>query len=132
MNITFIDVILFIAFWFIGTLSYSLFTIQLLLTLTCSIPAAISFEKHGGVLDHRIFRAYAVTIVSTASLTAATITLVLIFGSFAVKLGFFIGFAIAFFVSFGKLGMSLDNMSNWSKTYERYIVQWPPKNRRRR
>ena len=128
MNITFIDVILFIAFWFIGTLSYSLFTIQLLLTLTCSIPAAISFEKLGGVLDHAIFKAYTLTIVSTATLTVATITLIVIFGSTAVKLGFFIGYAIAFFISFGKLGMSLDNMSDWSKTYERYIIQWPPKN----
>ena len=119
-----LNILLAAAMWVVGLFLYSIGIMQVMITLFCAIPLTKRFSAIYPVDTSGIYKKCATTIILWAVISAVVVFLVMHFGNFYAKCGFWIGVAIPFLLSLGKWGINPDNISDYFKTFHRYY----PKN----
>lgn len=119
------DIIAFIIFWTIGTSVYSMVFLQVILTITSSIPITIKLRS---VCDYPVKTKGVVTkmlLITTlwTTISSAIILLLLNFGSTPMKIGFGLGVVVGFVLSLSKLGVNKDNLGDYLDFYAQYYNQ---------
>lgn len=118
-----INILLAAAMWFVGILLYSIGVMQILLTLFCAIPLTKRFSLIYLVDVAGIYKRCAFTVVLWLAISAAVIFLVMYFGNFYAKCGFWIGFIMSFLLSLGKWGMNQNNVADYFKAFHKYYPE---------
>lgn len=115
-----VNILLAIGMWTVGILLYSIGIMQIILTAFCAIPLTRRFSKIYLIDSPGIYRQCSFTIVLWTAISAVAIFLVMYFGNFYAKCGFWIGIAISFLLSFGKWGMNKSNVADYFQAYARF------------
>lgn len=113
------------AMWILGLLVFSYGALQILICLFCAFPMTAQINrKYPGRIDASgIYRKYVVSVVVLGVLTAAITWAVFHWGNDWAKYGYLIGVGIAFVLSLGKWGMTVNNAADYLQKNEKYIAK---------
>lgn len=114
------QIIIAIVMYACGSLLFSFGIMQIILVLTCAIPATKNFCRYGPADTKTIYRKCAFTIVLWLVISALAIGAVIYFGGYIIRFGFFFGIAISFLFSIRKWGMTTDNIQDYIRAYGVY------------
>ena len=82
---------------------------QILISLRVSRPLILSLDMCRAINKSRAIQKMMKTIIFWFIVCGGAIAEVIIFGNFDVKLGFFVGFGVAFLIGFRRTGMQIEN-----------------------
>lgn len=121
--------ILLAVMWIVGIFVYSMFTLQVILTFTVTIPLSNRCSKLlGEKFNHGLaIKMAMMTVVFQIIIHAIAAVLLFKFGNDYAKIGFAVGFGISFLFSLGKLSYrNPGNMQDFKdRTYARCFVGRP-------
>lgn len=113
-----------VGMWLVGIFLYSFGIMQILLTISCSIPVAKNLSKTYIVDTSGIYRKCLITIIFWLVVCIVTIWIIFSRMNLYGIIGFCIGLLVSFLFSIRQLGTTPNNIANHLQAYKKY---YPPK-----
>lgn len=110
--------------WILGLFVYSMLLLQVILSFTVTLPLSKDcYKEFGEYFDyiHAKIDA-AATIIADLLISLVPTVLVIVFGNYYAKCGYFVGMGIAFLLSLGKL--SKNNINNMKDFHDRTFLKY--------